>query len=419
MVILHVRQSTNLQRVDNHDGDLRSESRSAGTSASQPSLAEVARRFLPRIRGLARKMELARRLDDELVDDLEAAGLFSVIVPKRWGGAGLGPHELNEVMEIIATGDVSTAWVTGFYNLHNWFLCRYPLEVQEELFAGRASVRCAAILSLPGSAERVGGRLRVNGRWGYATGMLHASHALVPVTIDGEMFWVILPERKTRDHRRLGCRRHVGDRQRHHRRKRRRHPGELGHAIREDDVGHRPRGDVPRRGGHETSFLRVDLLRSRHSMLAHSTPPWRSARDGSTARRASNSPPRIERPHARVRWVNAFQTARVMHMVRDHATEEAIEIARRGTPQTLEEEASRGLHGGMILRTVRETLRDLVDGNGSSGYRSDNTLRRMSADIAMLSTHAVHGEYDVMMDRYARWLLGMGLAPGDPGARMT
>jgi hypothetical protein len=43
----------------------------------------------------------------------------------------------------------------------------------------------------------------------------------------------------------------------------------------------------------------------------------------------------------------------------------------------------------------------------------------MSADIAMTSTHAVHGEYDVMMDRYARWLLGMGFAPGDPGARMT
>ena len=32
-----------------------------------------------------------------------------------------------------------------------------------------------------------------------------------------------------------------------------------------------------------------------------------------------NSPPRIERPHARVRWVNAFQTARVMHLVRDCA----------------------------------------------------------------------------------------------------
>ena len=132
-----------------------------------------------------------------------------------------------------------------------------------------------------------------------------------------------------------------------------------------------------------------------------------------------NSPPRIERPLARVRWVNAYQTARIMHLVRDAATEEAIEIGRRGTPQTLEEEARAQLHILTLRHTVRDTLRDLVDGNGSSGYRSDNHLRRMSADIAMVSTHAVHGEYDVMMDRYARWLLGMGLAPGDPGARMT
>jgi hypothetical protein len=108
-----------------------------------------------------------------------------------------------------------------------------------------------------------------------------------------------------------------------------------------------------------------------------------------------------------------------MRLLRDTATAEAIKIATRGTPQTLEEEANAGLYGAAILRTVRDTLRELVDGNGSSGYRSDNHLRRMSADIAMTSTHAVHGEYDVMMDRYARWLLGMGFAPGDPGARMT
>ena len=153
---------------------------STDASAPRSSLADAARGFVPRIRELARQMELARRLDDDLVEDMDAAGLFSVVVPKRWGGAGLGPHELNEVVEIVATGDVSTAWVTGFYNFHNWFLCRYPLEVQEELFAGRASVRSAAILSSPGAANRVDGRLRVSGRWGYATGMLHASHALVP-----------------------------------------------------------------------------------------------------------------------------------------------------------------------------------------------------------------------------------------------
>jgi len=132
-----------------------------------------------------------------------------------------------------------------------------------------------------------------------------------------------------------------------------------------------------------------------------------------------NSPPRKERSLMRVRWVNAYQTARIMHLVRDAATEEAIQIARQGRPQTLEEESRAQLHILTLRHTVRDTLRDLVDGNGTSGYRSDNHLRRMSADIAMVSTHAIHGEYDVMMDRYARWLLGMGFAPGDPGYRMT
>ena len=113
--------------------------------------------------------------------------------------------------------------------MHNWFLCRYPLEVQQELFAGRASVRSAAILSSPGSAERVDGRLRVSGRWGYATGMLHASHALVPVMIDGEMFWVILPGEQLEifDDWDVAA------------------MAELGDAIRQDDVGRGPRGHVP------------------------------------------------------------------------------------------------------------------------------------------------------------------------------
>ena len=391
---------------------------SAGGSVPRTSLADVARGFVPRIRELAREMELARRLDDALVEEMDAAGLFSVVVPKRWGGAGLGPHELNEVVELVATGDVSTAWVTGFYNLHNWFLCRYPLEVQQELFADRPSVRSAAILSSPGSAERVDGRLRVTGRWGYATGILHASHALVPVMIDGELFWVIVPSEQLEifddwDVAAMAA------------------TGSVTIEARGADVPESwamPFGKMMSATDHEGTFHDEDVMRLPFSVLTFAISSLyvgaldaavEMTRERMHTASGVNSPPRIERPLARLRWVSAYQAARTMHLLRDTGTEEAIEIARRGTPQTLEEEAQRGLHGATILRTVRDTLRELVDGNGSSGYRSDNHLRRMSADIAMTSTHAVHGEYDVMMDRYARWLLGMGFAPGDPGARMT
>lgn len=391
---------------------------SAGGSVPRTSLADVARGFVPRIRELAREMELARRLDDALVEEMDAAGLFSVIVPKRWGGAGLGPHELNEVVELVATGDVSTAWVTGFYNLHNWFLCRYPLEVQQELFAGRASVRSAAILSSPGSAERVDGRLRVSGRWGYATGILHASHALVPVMIDGELFWVIVPSEQLEifDDWDVAAMAATGS-----------VTIEAKGAVVPESWA-MPFGKMMSATDHEGTFHDEDVMRLPFSVLTFAISSLyvgaldaavEIARERLHTASGVNSPPRIERPLARVRWVNAYQTARIMRLLRDTATEEAIEIARRGTPQTLDEEARGGLHGATILRTVRDTLRELVDGNGSSGYRSDNHLRRTSADIAMISTHAVHGEYDVMMDRYARWLLGMGFAPGDPGARMT
>ncbi len=391
---------------------------SADGPASGTSLSSAARDFVPRIRDLARQMELNRRLDDDLVEDMEEAGLFSVVVPKRWGGAGLGPHELNEVVEIIATADVSTAWVTGFYNFHNWFLCRYPLEVQEELFADRASVRSAAILSSPGVAERSDGKLRVTGRWGYATGILHASHALVPVMVGDEMCWVILPREQleTIDDWDVAAMAATGSVT----------------IVAKDAVVPAswalPFGKMMSATDHEGTFHDEEVMRMPFSALKYAISSLyvgaldaavEMTRERLNSASGVNSPPRIERPLARVRWVSAYQTARIMHLMRDAATEEAIGIARRGTPQTLEEEAAGGLHGVTILRTVRETLRELVDGNGSSGYRSDNHLRRMSEDIAMISTHAVHGEYDVMMDRYARWLLGMGLAPGDPGARMT
>ena len=325
-------------------------------SAPGASLADAARAFVPRIRDLARQMELAGRLDEDLVEDMESAGLFSVVVPKRWGGAGLGPHELNKVTGIIASGDVSTAWVTGFYNLHNWFLCRYPLEVQQELFADRASVRTAAILSFPGTAERVDGGLRINGRWGYATGMLHASHALLPVIIDADMYWVIVPREQMEifddwDVASMAA------------------TGSVSIEVKDALVPESwalPFGQMMSAADHGGTFHEEDVMRMPFSVLTYSISALfvgtldagvEMARERMDAAGGVNSPPRKERPLARLKWVNAYQTARIMHLVLDDATETAIQIARTGVPQTLEEEARAGLHGATILQTVRDTLR--------------------------------------------------------------
>ena len=40
-------------------------------------------------------------------------------------------------------------------------------------------------------------------------------------------------------------------------------------------------------------------------------------------------------------------------------------------------------------------------------------------DVSTLATHAHGPDYDVVMDRHARGLLGLGAEPGDPGTRLT
>jgi 3-hydroxy-9,10-secoandrosta-1,3,5(10)-triene-9,17-dione monooxygenase len=156
-------------------------------------LLSTAQEFTGRIGRLAPHMNADRKLDDQLIEDMDAAGLFSVLVPRRWGGAGLGPHEANRIVEVIGAADCSTGWVAAFYILHNWFLCRFPLETQEELFAGRSSVRAPAVFGPPGTAQPIEGGYRLTGRWGYGSGAWHCSHALVPANVGEAMHWFIVP----------------------------------------------------------------------------------------------------------------------------------------------------------------------------------------------------------------------------------
>ena len=126
--------------------------------------------------------------------------------------------------------------------------------------------------------------------------------------------------------------------------------------------------------------------------------------------------PRIERAPQRINWANAHQTARVLRLVRDAATDDVLCIAEQGGARTADDEAQTQLDILTLIHTAKQTLRSLVDAGGSSGYRATDHLRRLANDIAMVSTHALNGEYDVAMDRHARRLLGVRRSAGAPAA---
>lgn len=379
-------------------------------------MVAAATALVPEIRKRARHMNENGRLDDDLLDRMQEAGLLSIMVPRRWGGAGLGLHETHKIVEIIGSGDASTAWVASFFMVHAVLLCRYPMSVQERMFEGRSMVRVAGVWSPPGKAEKVDGGYRVTGKWGYASGVLHADAVLVPAMVDGEPHWgIFTPEDLTvHDDWDMTAMSATGS-----------CTISIEGAFVADDAMMSVRKIVSAQDhcgtDHPETVFHLPftaLLMMTPSIcvgaLSHALELGRE--------KLSTSKPygvaRIDRSPARIRWAEAFEELRIITLIRDAAGDDAL---RRGAAvglNSLEEEAAVGLDSIAIVHTASRAVRRLIDGLGSSIYKSSEAMPRIAADLACISTHVLGYDYDVMMERNARWILGMGLNETDATTRL-
>lgn len=142
-------------------------------------LVEKARGLAPLLAEHAAEAERKRQPADEVIAALEAAGIFELMVPRCHGGRELDLDTYVEVGLALAEGDASMSWVATFYIEHNWMLCQFPEAFQRELFADRTHVLAPGSVSMGGEAEPERGAFRLNGRWGWATGVVHSDWVLV------------------------------------------------------------------------------------------------------------------------------------------------------------------------------------------------------------------------------------------------
>ena len=104
----------------------------------------------------AARAERDRRLPPENVEALQAANLFKVMVPRRWGGYGVPlPTTLSTFAE-LAKGCSSSGWVTMIIGGVTYYASLLPDRGQEEIFADSANSRvCGA-----GSPTSIGAHAR-------------------------------------------------------------------------------------------------------------------------------------------------------------------------------------------------------------------------------------------------------------------
>ncbi|MEO8260805.1 MAG: acyl-CoA dehydrogenase family protein [Acidobacteriota bacterium] len=159
------------------------------TAADTPSGAELVERaaaIRPILEQQADETDRLRRLADANVQALKDSGLCRLMVPKRLGGYETDIHTYIAVMAEIGRGCGSTAWVASLINVCAWLAGLFPERAQQDIWSVSRDVWVAGSLAPHGQATPVDGGWRVNGRWMWASGCLHAQWAACGIHMNDE-----------------------------------------------------------------------------------------------------------------------------------------------------------------------------------------------------------------------------------------
>ena len=143
------------------------------------ALIERARAMAPRLAERARAAEDALMVPRETVAEMQEAGFFKVLQPKRWGGYEMDPRVFYTVQMALAEGCMATAWIYGVIGVHNWQIPLFPEQAQIDVWGQDPTTLTASTYMPTGKAEPVEGGYRFSGRWSWSSGSQHCEWILL------------------------------------------------------------------------------------------------------------------------------------------------------------------------------------------------------------------------------------------------
>ena len=145
----------------------------------EAALVNRARALLPALRERAAKAHEDCMVPVETVAEMQAAGLFRVLQPKRYGGFEMDPETFYEIQMILAEACMSTAWIYGVIAVHNWQLGLFDPQAQDDVWKKDSSVLISSSYQPKAEVTPVEGGYRIKGRWGFSSGVDHCQWAFL------------------------------------------------------------------------------------------------------------------------------------------------------------------------------------------------------------------------------------------------
>lgn len=371
--------------------------------------------IVPIIREHAMASEENRQVDPAVIEAAAKAGIFTALVPRSFGGRGLGMRALTEAARIAAHGDASTAWALAFLIEHNWMACRLPMAAQRELYADRDFVLAAAPLVPGGTAEPVDGGYEITGLWRYGTGFANSDWAFVTCLEQvGEAkvpraFMVSAADVEVAEEWRASGMAATSS-----------------HNIRGEKIFIPSERSLPvekftsaeDHGGteHPEAIYHYPMHFGLNNMMAGIFVGIAEAVLDLYEEKLETSKPfglaRRDRTTSRIRWGAERERIRAARLLYLDTLERTIAKCEEYNGYTQEDLGNLQIATLSIAHLCHEAVNNLTKGIGSSAFHVTDPIQRYKRDIDVLINHAGM-DWDVVADRSTRWALGFGAEATD------
>lgn len=151
----------------------------AGGVVTAEMLIERARAMVPRLKARAAQATAQRRIPEETIAEMQEAGFFRILQPRRWGGYEMHPNVFFEVQKLLAEGCMSTGWVYGVVGGHPYELALFHDQAQIDVWGEDDSVLVSSSYQPVGKVEPAEGGFYLSGRWGFSSGSEHCQWVLL------------------------------------------------------------------------------------------------------------------------------------------------------------------------------------------------------------------------------------------------
>ncbi|HVT33354.1 MAG TPA: acyl-CoA dehydrogenase family protein [Rhodanobacteraceae bacterium] len=374
--------------------------RAAGQRASdieiavRAELVARARAMIPLLGGNASATDQDRRVAEQNILLMTKAGLFRMMVPKRYGGFQVNLRTSLDVISVVAEGCGSSAWVLSLINNCAWIVGLMPEEAQDEIFGADPDARVAGVLAPSADVRRVEGGVVASGRWFWASGSLHASWGMLGIVVpdaDGrrsvqrlafvpmselsiEYTWnasgmkgtgsncLVAKDVFIPDHRMIS----------------------LSDAV-EGRISPPPGEPLYR-----SAFIPVMVLAIVGPQLGLVRAALRHAIEGAAERNIpyTTYERQSDSPAFQLQIAEAAMKIESAHLHAYRAADDIDATAARGEYMPYEARARARAEGGYIARTVTEALNTLLSAHGAGSFADANPMQRIWRDANTAARHA-------------------------------